>query len=105
MHWKSSNHATNHPMFSQHDFAALFLLEDVCICNNGVFEVPTSRSTTSSGNNHTTTISSKLVCHHNRTDLFIQHLLEITGQARGKKTHGNVVEEPEIDCKVLMSIH
>jgi len=30
-----------------------------------------------SGNNHTTIISSKLICFNKQIDLFIQHLLEI----------------------------
>jgi len=41
------------------------MLEDVCICNNGILEVFTSRSTTSSGNssnNNAATISNKLIC-------------------------------------------
>jgi len=45
------------------------MLEDVCICNYGVFKVPTSRSTTSSSNNHTTIISIKLICFNNWIDL------------------------------------
>jgi len=56
-------------------------LEDVCIYNNGILEVSTSRSTASSSNsnnNHAATISSKLICFNKQTDLFIQHLLEIT---------------------------
>jgi len=36
-------------------------------------------------NNHTTTISGKLICFHNRTDLFVQHLPENVWRARGKR--------------------
>jgi len=42
----------------------IMLLEDVCICNNGILEVFTSRSTASSGNssnNNTTMISIELI--------------------------------------------
>jgi len=60
-------------------FDGQLVLEDVCICNNGILEVSTSRSTASSSNssnNSTTIISSKLIfC--TKIDLFIQHLLEI----------------------------
>jgi len=52
------------------------VLEDVCIYNNCILEVSTSRSTTSSSNNNTTTISIKLIfC--TKMDLLIQHLTEI----------------------------
>jgi len=53
-------------------FVPARLLEDVCICNNGVLEVFTSRSTASSGNssnNNATMISSKLICFNNWIDL------------------------------------
>jgi len=55
-----------------------------------------------SSNNHTTIISSKLICFYNRIDLFIQHLLEIIRRARDK-THGNVVKEPEKKDRTRLS--
>jgi len=46
------------------------VLEDVCICNNGIFEVPTSRSTATSSSSNTDTISNKLICFNKHIDLF-----------------------------------
>jgi len=58
-----------------HPYLRRSVLEDVCVHNNGVLEVPTSRSTASSGNssnNNTAIISSKLIfCTTNRS-LIIQ---------------------------------
>jgi len=62
------------------------VLGDVCIHNNDILEVFTSRSTANSSNsinNTITTISIKLICFNKQTDLFIQHLLEII---RGEET-------------------
>jgi len=54
--------AQNSPKIGFHPYLRRSVLEDVCVHNNGVLEVSTSRSTTSSSNNNTTIISSKLIC-------------------------------------------
>jgi len=62
----------NSPKTGFHPCLRRSVLEDVCIYNNGILEVFTSRSTTSSSNssnNHTTIISSKLICFNNWIDL------------------------------------
>ena len=59
------------------------VLEDVCIYNNGILEVSTSRSTansSNSSNNNTTIISSKLICFNkwissSNTLFFFVHLV------------------------------
>jgi len=66
----------NSPKIGFHPYLRRSVLEDVCIYNNDIFEVSTSRSTTrssNSSNNHTTIISSKLICFNKQIDLFIQH--------------------------------
>jgi len=55
----------NSPKIGFHPYLRRSVLEDVCIYNNGILEVSTSRSTTSSSNssnNNTTIISIKLIC-------------------------------------------
>jgi len=59
------------------------MLEDVCICNNGILEAPTLQDPLQQvASSNTTIISSKLICYYNRIDLFIQHLLEIIPRDR-----------------------
>jgi len=63
----------NSPKIGFHPYLRRSVLEEVCVYNNGVLEVSTSRSTTSSSNssnNNTTIISSKLICFNKQIDLF-----------------------------------
>jgi len=77
------------------------LLEDVCVYNNGILEVSTSRSTTSSSNssnNNTTIISSKLICFNKQIDLFNVNHPTFTRNyptSERQETHCDVVKEPE----------
>jgi len=62
----------NSPKTGFHPCLRRSVLEDVCVHNNGILEVSTSRSTASSSNssnNNTTIISSKLICFNNWMDL------------------------------------
>jgi len=62
----------NSPKIGFHPYLRRSVLEDVCVHNNGVLEVSTSRSTASSSNssnNNAAIISSKLICFNKQIDL------------------------------------
>ena len=88
-------HAQNSPKMGFNPYLRSSVLEDVCICNCDIFEVPTSRSTTSSSNssnNHTAIISSKLICFNKQIDLFIQQnpLWHRSSLSRGTQCQSNL---------------